>query len=44
MRLQRRRFSDATDVRLFPRGKAQIVELGDIVVGRLEYQPGWKLE
>lgn len=42
MRLQRRRFSDATDVRLFPRGKAQIVELGDIVVGRLEYQPGWR--
>lgn len=42
MRLQRRRFGDSTDVRRFPLGTAEVVELGDIVVGRLEYQPGWR--
>ncbi|MBA2381525.1 MAG: hypothetical protein H0V73_05370 [Chloroflexi bacterium] len=42
VRLQRRRFSDSTDVRRFPLGTAEVVELGDLVIGRLEYQPGWR--
>lgn len=42
MRLQRRRFSEAKDIRRFPLGTVQVVELGDMVIGRLEYQPGWR--
>ena len=42
MRLQRRRFSDATDVRVFPHGQVDVVELDDVVVGRMTYEPGWR--
>jgi class 3 adenylate cyclase len=42
MRLQRRRFSEATDVRRFPHGHIAVVEMGDNVVGRMTYEPGWR--
>jgi class 3 adenylate cyclase len=42
VRLQRRRFSEATDIRRFPLGTVAVVELGDVVIGRLEYAPGWR--
>jgi class 3 adenylate cyclase len=42
MRLQRRRFNDATDVRRFPHGHIDIVEMDDHVVGRMTYEPGWR--
>ena len=42
MRLQRRRFSEASDVRTIPRGRIDIVELDDTVVGRMTYEPGWR--
>jgi class 3 adenylate cyclase len=42
MRLQRRRFSEATDVRKIPHGQIDVVELDDTVVGRMTYQPGWR--
>lgn len=42
MRLQRRRFSDSTDVRRFPHGQVDVVELDDVVVGRMSYEPGWR--
>jgi class 3 adenylate cyclase len=42
MRLQRRRFSEPSDVRTFPHGKIEIVELDDNVVGRMIYEPGWR--
>ncbi|MFN2484805.1 MAG: adenylate/guanylate cyclase domain-containing protein [Candidatus Limnocylindria bacterium] len=42
MRLQRRRFSEATDVRVFPHGQVEVVELDDVVVGRMTYEPGWR--
>jgi len=41
MRLQRRRFTEATDVRTIPRGRIDVVELDDWVVGKMTYQPGW---
>ena len=41
-RLQRRRFADSSDVRLFPRGRIDVVELDDRVIGRLAYEPGWR--
>jgi class 3 adenylate cyclase len=40
--MQRRRFSEAADTRVFPRGKVEVVELDDIVVGRMTYEPGWR--
>jgi len=42
MRLQRRRFSEATDVRRFPHGQIEVVELDDVVVGKMMYEPGWR--
>jgi len=42
MRLQRRRFSEPSDVRTFPRGRIDVVELDDTVVGRMSYEPGWR--
>jgi len=42
MRLQRRRFSEASDVRTIPRGRIDVVELDDTVVGRMTYEPGWR--
>ena len=41
-RLQRRRFSQPSEVRKVPRGQVDIVELDDIVVGRMAFEPGWK--
>jgi class 3 adenylate cyclase len=41
-RLQRRRFSEPADVRRFPHGRVDVVELDDIVVGRMTYEPGWR--
>jgi class 3 adenylate cyclase len=41
-RLQRRRFSQPSEVRLVPKGQVDIVELDDIVVGRMSFEPGWK--
>lgn len=41
-RLQRRRFSEPTDVREFRRGRVDIVELDDVIVGRLTQEPGWR--
>ena len=42
MRLQRRRFSEPSDVRTMPRGRIDVVELDDVVVGRMTYEPGWR--
>lgn len=42
LRLQRRRFSEPSDVRTLPRGRIDVVELDDTVVGRMTYEPGWR--
>lgn len=42
MRMQRQRFSEAIDVRRFPHGQVDVVELDDVVVGRMTYEPGWR--
>ncbi|MBA3362075.1 MAG: hypothetical protein H0T94_11525 [Acidimicrobiia bacterium] len=41
-RMQRKRFSEPAEVRNFPRGKVDVVELDDVVVGRMTYEPGWR--
>ncbi len=42
MHLQRRRFNESSDVRTFPRGRIDVVELDDTIVGRMTYEPGWR--
>lgn len=41
-RLQRKRFSEADEVRHTPRGQLDVVELDEVVVGRMTHQPGWR--
>jgi class 3 adenylate cyclase len=41
-RLQRRRFTETTDVRRFPHGRVDVVEMDDHVVGQMVYEPGWR--
>jgi class 3 adenylate cyclase len=42
MRLQRRRFSESSDVRTLPHGRIDVVDLDDTVVGQMTYEPGWR--
>ena len=35
-------FAKPDEVREFPRGKADILQIGGGTVGRLEFQPGWR--
>jgi class 3 adenylate cyclase/mannose-6-phosphate isomerase-like protein (cupin superfamily) len=41
-RLQRRRFSETSDVRRFPHGRVDVVEMDDHIVGQMTYEPGWR--
>ena len=42
MRLQKRRFTEPSDVRQFTHGRVDVVELDDNVVGQMYYEPGWR--
>ncbi|MGE0452482.1 MAG: cupin [Vicinamibacteria bacterium] len=37
-----KRFEKPDEVRLFEKGRLEIVRLGSVVVGRATYEPGWK--
>ena len=37
-----KRFDQPDEVRTFPRGKFEVVRIGDMTIGRATYQPGWK--
>jgi class 3 adenylate cyclase len=41
-RLQRKRFSEPSEVREAGRGRVEVVELDDVVVGRMIQEPGWR--
>ena len=41
-RLQRRRFDRPVETRHFPNGQVDVVELDDVVVGRMTHLPGWR--
>ena len=41
-RLQSRRFATPDEVRDFAHGRAAVLKLGDSVVGRAVYEPGWR--
>ena len=37
-----KRFDSPDEVRLFEKGKFEIVKMGSMVIGRATYEPGWK--
>jgi quercetin dioxygenase-like cupin family protein len=37
-----RRFESPDEVRVFAKGRLEIVKLGSMVLGRATYEPGWK--
>ena len=37
-----KRFDQPDEVRRFPKGQFAIVRIGDVVLGRATYEPGWK--
>ena len=37
-----RRFEDPDEVRVFEKGRFEIVKLGGLTLGRATYEPGWK--
>lgn len=41
-RLQYKMFATADDVRVFPHGRAEVLRIGDSVIGHAVYEPGWR--
>lgn len=37
-----KRFEAPDEVRVFPKGRFELVHLGGITIGRATYEPGWK--
>jgi len=37
-----RRFEDPDEVRVFEKGRIEIVHIGGLTIGRASYEPGWK--
>ena len=37
-----KRFEKADEIRVFEKGKFEIVEIGGLTIGRATYEPGWK--
>jgi hypothetical protein len=37
-----KRFDNADEVRMFEKGRFEIVEIGGLRIGRATYEPGWK--
>jgi hypothetical protein len=41
-RTEHQSFGQPVEVREFPHGRAEIVKLGDVEIGRLVLEPGWR--
>lgn len=39
---ERKNFSQPDEVREFPKGKLELVRIGNALIGRAIFQPGWK--
>jgi quercetin dioxygenase-like cupin family protein len=37
-----KRFQNADEVRVFEKGKFELVKIGEMTIGRATYEPGWK--
>ena len=42
VRLLRKRLDNPDEVRSFTHGRVEIFEIGDNIVGRTVYEPGWR--
>ncbi len=40
--LASKNFATADEVRMFDKGQMEVISLGDAIVGRATFQPGWK--
>jgi mannose-6-phosphate isomerase-like protein (cupin superfamily) len=40
--LQQKNIAKPDEVREFPKGRMEVVKLGDLVVGKATFQPGWR--
>ena len=41
-RTEHRAFQTPDEVREFPNGRAEILQVGDAEIGRLVFEPGWR--
>ena len=37
-----KRFEDPDEIRVFEKGKFELVRIGGMTIGRATYEPGWK--
>ena len=37
-----KRFENPDEIRTFPRGRFEVVRIGDMTIGRATYEPGWR--
>jgi mannose-6-phosphate isomerase-like protein (cupin superfamily) len=37
-----KRFDQPDEIRNFPKGKFELIQIGGLTIGRATYQPGWK--
>jgi hypothetical protein len=37
-----KRFDHPDEIRMFPKGKFELIHVGSMTIGRATYQPGWK--
>jgi hypothetical protein len=37
-----KRFDQPDEIRTFPKGKFELIQIGGMTIGRATYQPGWK--
>jgi mannose-6-phosphate isomerase-like protein (cupin superfamily) len=37
-----KRFENPDEIRTFPKGKFELIQIGGMTIGRATYQPGWK--
>ena len=42
MKLELRQFATPDEVRMFEKGRFELVHMGDMTIGRASYEPGWK--
>jgi hypothetical protein len=42
LRVALKRFDKPDEVRVFEKGRLEIVHIGSLVIGRATYEPGWK--
>jgi len=40
--VNRKRFERDGDVRVFPKGRFEVVQIGGLTIGRATYEPGWR--